>query len=72
MPSYDFSCQDCGTAYEARLSMSAYSAGEGRVCPACGSARTTRTFSAVSVITGGRSGGDCPRDGGPKCSSGFT
>ena len=30
MPSYDFKCQDCGTTYEVRLSMSADIPGVGR------------------------------------------
>lgn len=44
MPSYDFTCQDCGGAYERRLSMSAYADGEGRECPECGSERVERAF----------------------------
>jgi putative FmdB family regulatory protein len=70
MPCYEFVCQDCGAPYEARLSMSAYTAGEGRQCPACGSSNVERAFTAVSVITGGRSGGggSCGNSGG----SGFT
>ena len=57
MPRYDFTCRECGSTYEARLSMSAYSAGEGRECPSCGSAETERSFTAVNVIAGGGGGG---------------
>jgi putative FmdB family regulatory protein len=71
MPSYEFTCDDCGAPYEARLSMSAYAAGEGRRCPACGSDKVERRFTAVSVLTGSRSGSG---QGGSCCrsSSGFT
>jgi putative FmdB family regulatory protein len=57
MPSYDFVCQDCGASFEVHLSISAYSAGEGRVCPKCSSERVDREFTAVNVIAGGHSGG---------------
>ena len=57
MPRYDFVCQDCGSAFELRLSMSAYDSGEGRECPSCGSARAERSFTAVNVIAGGGGGG---------------
>jgi len=53
MPRYDFNCADCSTRYEVRLSMSAYSDGEGRECPECGSGETERAFTAVNVIAGG-------------------
>jgi putative FmdB family regulatory protein len=56
MPSYDFVCQDCEKPYEVRISMSAYSAGEGRTCPACASDNVERAFTAVNVIAGSRSG----------------
>ena len=71
MPSYDFVCQDCGAPYETRLSMSAYSAGEGRECPTCGSTNVERAFTAVNVIAGSHSGGSYA--GGGSCgSSGFS
>ena len=73
MPSYDFVCQDCGASFEVRLSMSAYSDGEGRECPECGSENVDRAFSAVNVI-GSRSssgyGGSSSSSGGG-C-TGFT
>ena len=56
MPRYDFVCQDCGSPFEARLSMSAYAAGEGRECPGCGSTKAERSFTAVNVIAGGGGG----------------
>ena len=56
MPSYDFTCQNCGTTYEVRLSMSAYSEGGGRECQACGSENVERAYTAVNVITGSSSG----------------
>jgi putative FmdB family regulatory protein len=71
MPSYEFICRDCGAPYEARLSMSAYASGEGRRCPACGSANVERHFTEVSVLTSSRcgSGGGSSSCGG---GSGFT
>ncbi|MEJ2203211.1 MAG: zinc ribbon domain-containing protein [Gemmatimonadota bacterium] len=54
MPSYDFVCQDCGASFEVRLSMSAYSAGDGRDCPRCGSTQAERSYTTVNVIAGGR------------------
>jgi len=62
MPSYDFVCQDCGTSFEVRLSMSAYSAGDGRECPSCGSIRAERSYTTVNVIAGSR--GDTWTGGG--------
>ncbi|UCC25031.1 MAG: zinc ribbon domain-containing protein [Gemmatimonadales bacterium] len=74
MPRYDFVCQDCGTAFEARLSMSAYDAGEGRQCPSCGSERAERSFSVVNVIAGGGKGlGSSAAPTGGSCGfGGFT
>jgi putative FmdB family regulatory protein len=63
MPSYDFVCQDCGSPFEVRLSMSAYSAGDGRECPGCGSSRAERAYTRVNVISRGR--GDSWPGGGP-------
>jgi len=50
MPFYDFRCHDCDTTFERRLSMGAYEAGEGRVCPGCDSGRVERAFTAVNVL----------------------
>lgn len=74
MPSYDFTCRDCGASYEVRLSMSAYSAGEGRECPSCGSNEAERAFTAVNVIAGGGGGGYAPSStsGGGCGIGGFT
>jgi len=71
MPSYDFVCQDCGAAFEVRLSMSAYAGGEGRLCPTCGSKRVERAFTAVNVIAGSHSRGST-RSGSGCGHSGFT
>ncbi len=72
MPSYDFVCQDCGASFEVRLSISAYSEGEGRVCPKCASENVERAFTAVNVIAGGSSGGGYSSSSSRGCgSSGF-
>ena len=73
MPSYDFTCQECDTTYEVRLSMSAYSDGEGRTCQACGSSKVERAFTAVNVITGSGSRGGFTTSPPAGCGSGgFT
>jgi putative FmdB family regulatory protein len=72
MPSYDFVCQECRTAFEVRLSMSSYSAGEGRTCPECGSSRVDRAFTTVNVIAGSRSRSGGLTGGGSCGSGGFT
>jgi putative FmdB family regulatory protein len=69
MPTYDFTCTDCGETFERRLSMSAYGEGEGRECPCCGSQRVERAWNAVNVITDSSRGGST----GPTCGpGGFT
>jgi putative FmdB family regulatory protein len=68
VPAYDYACDACGARFEVRMSIAAYSTGEKPVCEACGSARVSRTFTAVNVLTSGRgsaSNGSC----GP---TGFT
>ena len=57
MPAYDYRCQDCGTAFEVRMSISAYSEGDQPPCGSCGSKNVARTFGSVNVMTAGRSGG---------------
>jgi putative FmdB family regulatory protein len=72
MPNYDFVCTGCDTPFEVRLSMSAYEAGEGRVCTRCGSTKVERAFTAVNVIAGGRGGSESYASGGCCRGSGFT
>jgi putative FmdB family regulatory protein len=57
VPTYTYHCQDCDRPFERRMSMSAYSGAATVPCPECGSERTERSFSAVNVLTGSRSGG---------------
>lgn len=72
MPSYDFVCRDCGERFETRMSISTYETGEGRICPACGSARVERAFTAVNVITGGGSSASASAGASCACGSGFS
>ncbi len=71
MPSYEYLCLNCDAPYEVRLSMSAYAAGEGKKCPACGSPNVERQITGCGVLTGSRSGS---ASSGSSCggSSGFT
>jgi putative FmdB family regulatory protein len=71
VPAYDYSCEDCGAAFEVRMSIAAYSAGEKPACEACGSTHVTRTLTSVGVLTSGRTSGGSARGAG--CGpSGFT
>ena len=73
MPRYDYRCDDCGHAFEVRLSMSEYSEGNKPDCPSCGSEKAERTFSSVGVLTGSRAGGSGPMPTGGGCGhSGFS
>ena len=67
MPAYDYVCADCGERFEVRMSMAAYAEGAKPACEACGSTRVERAFTAVGVLTGGRSGGTS--GGGASCGS---
>lgn len=69
MPRYDYICLDCGEQFEIRMSMADYSEGVKPGCQACGSDRAARTFAAVGVLTGSRSGGSSASACGP---TGFT
>lgn len=71
MPAYDYRCEDCGTQFEVRMSIAAYSAGEKPACAACGSTRVERAITTVNVLTAGRTTGGSARSAG--CGpSGFT
>ncbi len=48
------------------MSMAAYSEGAKPECPECGSTKTTRAFTTVNVLTGGRGSSG----GGVSCGSG--
>ena len=71
MPAYDYTCDDCGSRFEVRMSMAAYGAAEKPACEACGSRRVERAFTTVNVLTAGRTSGGNARSAscGP---SGFT
>lgn len=72
MLTYSFICRSCGASFEARLSMAAYSAGEGRVCAHCGSTDVDRSFTTVNVIAGGASRSTGAWSSGGCGTSGFT
>jgi putative FmdB family regulatory protein len=72
VPAYGYTCDDCGASFEVRMSIAAYSAGQKPACEACGSARVTRTFTAVNVLTSGRGVSSGSTSGGGCGHSGFT
>lgn len=57
MPTYDYTCRDCGQHYDVRMSISAYSATARPACTACGSTNVARRFATVNVLTGSRGSG---------------
>jgi putative FmdB family regulatory protein len=66
MPLREFSCDVCSHRFEDLVSE-----GERSVCPACGSVRLTRLFSAFAVATSGGRGesaaeGSCGSCGDPR------
>jgi putative FmdB family regulatory protein len=68
VPAYDYVCESCGTRFEVRMSMSAYSEGVKPPCEACGSTQVSRAFTSVTVLTGGRAGSGVA--GGSSCGGG--
>ncbi|UCG87184.1 MAG: zinc ribbon domain-containing protein [Gemmatimonadota bacterium] len=54
MPSYDYVCRECDESFEIRATISEYSAGLKPRCPGCGSRKTERSFSSVTVLTSSR------------------
>lgn len=55
MPTYDYTCQECGVRFEVRMSITAYSEGAKPNCEKCGSEKVERAFTSVNVLTPGRS-----------------
>jgi putative FmdB family regulatory protein len=66
MPRYDYRCEDCGHAFDVRMSMSEYSESNKPDCPNCGSENAERTFGSIGVLTGSSaaSSGPSPRPAG--------
>ncbi len=72
MPIYDYSCNQCGTRFETRLSFTEKDSGLVPVCPNCSSSETRQ------IITGGmgllmgnsQSGNDLPPACGPRLGGG--
>lgn len=54
MPKYDFSCQDCGTAFEVKLSFSEVDEAQ-PACPNCASTQTERHIGRINFVGGGGS-----------------
>jgi putative FmdB family regulatory protein len=64
MPLYEYDCQACGRAFEALVFGS-----EKPECPACGSGKATKRFSAFAVTSGTREAppaGGCGTCGDPR------
>lgn len=73
MPIYDYSCNDCGTTFEIRLSFSEKDKGVNPICPNCSSPNTRQIISGGTVLRTGLSQSRntpnaCPpRPGGSCC-----
>ena len=66
MPIYEYSCRECGAAFEKLVG-----AHNSVVCPGCASDRVTRRISLVGIKTGGRSDmGPMTSQGGGCCGGG--
>jgi putative FmdB family regulatory protein len=61
MPIYEFHCDACDTDFEQMSSMSARD--QKAACPQCGSKKTGRKLSVVSVGTGGEKASGSPGGG---------
>lgn len=57
MPFYDYRCDDCGSTFEVKRSMSEQEGSAAPECSCCGSDRTRRVFSTFFAGSGGASGG---------------
>lgn len=69
MPLYEFACRKCGHQFEELLTSAEVCQGKTK-CPACGSARVEREFSAFATNSAVGTG---PSSGGGGCgNSGFT
>jgi putative FmdB family regulatory protein len=70
MPLYEFTCRECGAAFEDIVSLAELAAGDVR-CPQCGSQKVERGFSTFSTGTSaGDAGPVCGQSSGSGC--GFT
>ena len=69
MPLYEFTCRKCGHAFEELLTLAEADGGDVK-CPACGSKRVEKGFSAFA--TGGGGSGGFAGGGGSCGSGGFT
>ena len=69
MPTYDFTCTDCGHATEVRATFSEKDAGLSPRCATCGGDDLRRLFRPVSVM-GSRMPAPAPAGGGGCCGGG--
>jgi putative FmdB family regulatory protein len=74
LPTYEYTCTECGATLQVRASMGEKAAGLSVACDRCGSARVRRLFRPVAVVGGGATaplaagpGGGCCGAGGCAC-----
>ncbi|MCK4802188.1 zinc ribbon domain-containing protein [bacterium] len=67
MPTYEYSCLDCGNRFDIFATLSEKEKGLKVKCPKCKSKKTSQVFGNISVITPGKNkspSSNCP----PGCS----
>ena len=70
MPTYDFECKACRTAFELRASLAEYAAllKEQKIaCPACGVTKVTRVFTPPNLGSARASAAPASHHCGPGC-----
>lgn len=69
MPIYEYQCQQCGSRFEALVSLSAERAGEAQVaCDRCHGDQVEKQFSTFAVA--GAATPECPAQGAGLCGGG--
>jgi len=71
MPTYEYSCLNCGNKFDIFATLSEKEKGLKTECPKCKSKKTSQVFGKISIITPGKSKSSpssCPPICPPRCS----